>query len=256
MKTPSPKLQQEDVVIERRTLVIALDETGHEEFKDTGPLGKPPIFGLAGIAGLGPSLVHAERLWRAMKAISFGGKEQPIHASGKMMTREQLDAISEFFRRSRLGRFAYLMKKPPIQIPETNALHLLRPLLMQELIEFVGSLPVLPDDIVIVIEKSDRLLPKVIDVFQGLKLDVDGKPIPIKGLFSEKMPPQPLLEMCDHVCHRAQRQCKFHLGCDLLPEFVAVFPRDAPFARYKELQVASYSGGKTPRWTISFAEHD
>ena len=104
----------------------------------------------------------------------------------------------------------------------------------------------------IVIEKSDRLLPKAIDLFPGLKLDVDGKPIPIRGLFSEKMPPQPLLEMCDHVCHRAQRQYKFHLGCDLLPEFVAVFPRAAPFARYKGKLPDLYAPTRETTWHCGF----
>lgn len=245
------QLPQEDVTINKKTLVIAFDETGQEEFKSN-----PAIFAIGGIAGFGPSVARAEAHWRAMKALSFGGSEAPVHAS-VMMTKAQLDAISEFFRRSRLGRFVYLIKKPPIQIPETNALHLLRPLVLQELIEFVGNLPILPDEIVIVIEKSDRLLPKILEVVPGLSLDVDGKKIPIKGLFSPKKPPQPLLEICDHVCHRAQRQYKdLKPDGDLYPEFTAAFPRDASFARYRELEVASYSGGADPRWKISFADNE
>jgi hypothetical protein len=42
-KPPASKLREEDITIGRRTLVIALDETGQEEFKDKpGPLGKSP----------------------------------------------------------------------------------------------------------------------------------------------------------------------------------------------------------------------
>jgi hypothetical protein len=86
----------------------------------------------------------------------------------------------------------------------------LRLFLLEELAKFVGELTTLPDEIVIVIEKSDRLMPKIIDVLPGLKLEVDGKVIPIKGLFAPKE--QPMLQMCDHVCHRAQTPIQFQVG--------------------------------------------
>ena len=76
----------------------------------------------------------------------------------------------------------------------------------------------------------------------------------MKGLFTKKNPPHPLLEMCDQVCHRAQRQYGYQTENDLLPEFAAVFPKDARHARYREFEVSSYQWGNDPQRTLSFEE--
>ncbi|MEJ0075032.1 MAG: hypothetical protein WDO17_06245 [Alphaproteobacteria bacterium] len=180
-------LLEEDLLIGRRTLLVVLDETGQEDFKATpGKVGKPVVFGLAGVIGLGPSFVLAEKRWRAMKKTWWGGEDAPLHGSGAMLSREQLDAVSDFFRRSRLGRFAYLMKRPPLIVPGTNALNLMRTPLLRELMKFICSPPVLPDDIVLMFEHSERLAPKQVELLPGFTIEVDGKSITSRGCSPRK----------------------------------------------------------------------
>jgi len=51
-----------------------------------------------------------------MKARLFGGPDVSLHASGNMMSREQIDAVGTFFERSRLGRFVYIIEQPLVML--------------------------------------------------------------------------------------------------------------------------------------------
>ena len=66
-----------------------------------------------------------------------------------------------------------------------------------------------------------------------------------------------MLEIADQLTWRAQRQYKNQApGKELMPEFVAVFPKGAPYAIYRELRVGTMSGGDEPRWQLSFTDDD
>ena len=245
-----PKVINADVG--RRTLCLFMDETGHEQFKSD-----QRFFAIGGIAGFGPQIEHASRLWRQMKAKHFGGPDEPLHASGKMMTRPQIDAVTEFFKRSRLPRFVFIIKRPPVLPSNINALKLLHPLMAEELAHMIGDLPTLPSDVLICLEHSERLIPKIIEAMPGVSLLIDDTDVPVVGLFTHKQSSEPLLEMADQLTWRAQRQYKDHVaGKELMPEFVAVFPERAVYAIYRELRVGTMSGGEEPRWELSFAEDD
>jgi hypothetical protein len=246
------ELRHEDADYGRRTLSLFLDESGHEEFK-----ADQRTFAFGGIAGFSPQVEHALKLWRRMKGEHFGDADVPLHASGKMMTRPQIDAISQFFMRSRLPRFAFIIKRPPIFPPNVDALKLLRPILGEELMQMVGNLPTLPSDILICLEHSERLEPKIMATVPGLSLQVDEEEIPVAGLFTPKLPSNPMLEMADQITWRAQRQFReWASRRHLMPEFVSVFPEGASHAVYREMQVATLSGGEEPRWKLSFTEDD
>ena len=69
MGDPSAKslgLEEGNAVVGRRTLYVAIDETGNEDFKS-----KDAFFGIAGVMGIGPEMVRAERRWRKMKALRW-----------------------------------------------------------------------------------------------------------------------------------------------------------------------------------------
>ena len=73
------------------------------------------------------------------------------------------------------------------------------------------------------------------------------------GIFIHEGTSEPLLEMADHLTCRAQRQYKDQgPGKVLMPEFVAMFPRGAPYAIYRELRLGKMGGGEEPRWQLSF----
>ena len=241
-------VKEADADIGRRTLCVVFDETGNEDFKADGA-----FFAIGGVMGIGPELDRAERRWRAMKTQHFGGPDEPLHASGKMLSREQIDAISSFFERSRLGRFVYIIQQPPVMPPGSNAIDLLRHMLLEDLGRAICERPVLPDDVIIAMELSERVSPKVIRAFPSMSLEVEGAGIPVIGLLTPKIPPSPLLEMADQVAWRGQRQFKeYNPKGDIMPEFASVIPKGLPHARYREIRLASLSGGTNPKWELKF----
>jgi hypothetical protein len=77
------------------------------------------------------------------------------------------------------------------------------------------------------------------------------------GLFIHKGASEPLFEMAHHLTWHAQRQYKDQApGNGLMPEFVAMFPRGAPYAIYRELRIGKMSGGQEPHWQLSFTDDE
>lgn len=243
LKRALASLDKTATIIRNGTFAVFVDETGHEEFKADGRL-----FGFAGVAGYGAELVRSQRKWRAMKAAHFGGATEKLHASGPMMSREQLDAISQFFAETRIGRFAYVLEEPPIELPG-NALTMLRDFLGERLLDSLDTLTTTPTDIVICFEQSNRLLPKLLEAVPGIKVSIEDKDIPCTLLITPKDAGSEHLEMADQVAHRAQRQFREKSG-SVYPEFEAVFPASKPrHARYGAMRIASVQRGE---WEIVF----
>ena len=122
-----------------------------------------------------------------------------------MMTPAQVQAISEFFRVAQVPRFAFMIAAPPVN-PTKNALELIRPVLLDHFAKFLDRLPKLPDDVLIQFEQSERLLPKLIASAPNIEIEtLTGRSIPVSFLFTPKSERTPILEMADHVLHRAQR---------------------------------------------------
>jgi len=243
LKRALASLGRTETIIRNGAFAVFLDETGHEEFKGDGRL-----FGFAGVTGYGAELVRAQRKWRAMKAAHFGDAQEKLHASGTMMSQEQLDAISEFFAANRIGRFAFLLEEPPIELPG-NALTLLREFLGERLLDALDTLTTTPTDIVICFEQSDRMLPKLLEAVPGLTITIEGKNIPCTLLITPKDAGSEHLEMADQIAHRAQRQFR-EQGALIYPEFEAVFPATKPrHAKYGAMRIGSVRRGE---WEIMF----
>jgi hypothetical protein len=232
-----PTLLAEDVTIGRLTLLIAMDESGHEEFKGID------YFGFGGVAGFGPTLCRADRSWIRLRNRRFG-VDHPMHASGPKMSPEQVDAISDFFRTSRIPRFAFLLTAPPIDLGR-DGLGLLGPMLFQELLDFIERLPQLPEEIVLAFENSERLLPKLMAAVPSIEIEThDGRQIPVKLLVTPKSAGSPVMQMADHVIWRAQRARRHLSNAPIEPWFSDVFPRPpAAWSRYLELSVGSIRAG-------------
>ncbi len=236
----------------RRTLCLFMDETGHDEFKSG-----ERFFAIGGIAGFGPQVEHGARLWREMKAKHFAGADTPLHASGNTMSGPQIKAVGEFFARSKLPRFVFIIKRPPIFPSTVNALRLLHPLMVDELARMIGDLPTLPSNVLICLEHTELLTPKIIEAMPAISLEIHDAEVPVVGIFIHKGASEPLLEMADHLTWHAQRQYKDKVpGKGLMPEFVAMFPRGAPYAIHRELRIRKISGGQEPHWQLSFTDDE
>lgn len=250
-----PKLVKADAIIQRRSLCIITDEAGHETFKSEG------FFTIAGVIGFTPEILRAGLQWNRMKERHFGGADQPVHASGPMMSRVQIDAISHFFEKSHLARFAYIIKQPPVLLPELNAVNILRPMLLDDVVKVIGNMEILPEDIMFAMEYSERLAPIITEFFPFALLectDESGQEISIQiqKVLTPKKPPNPHLEMADHVAWRAQRQYKVHNpNGTLMDEFISVFPEGAKHAQYRENRIGQISRGDDPKLVLDFDEY-
>ena len=91
----------------------------------------------------------------------------------------------------------------------------------------------------------------------AISLEIQDTEVPVAGIFIHKGASEPLLEMADHLTCCAQRQYKDQApGKEPMPEFVAMFPRGAPYAIYRELRLGKMSGGDEPRWQLSFTDDE
>jgi len=245
-----PKLISANPDIGRRTLCLFMDETGHDEFKSG-----QRFFAIGGIAGFGRQVEHGARLWREMKAKHFGGADTPLNSSGQTMSGPQIKAVGEFFARSKLPRFVFIIKRPPIFPSSVNALRLLHPLMVDELARMIGDLPTLPSNVLICLEHTELLTPKIIEAMPAISLEIHDTEVPVVGIFIHKGASEPLLEMADHLTWHAQRQYKGQApGKDLM--LGAMFPRGAPYAIYRELRLGKMSGGDEPRWQLGFTDDE
>ena len=87
------------------TLVVALDDTGHEEFKDLNH----PVFGLGGCAFMVRDYQRLiERPWNFLCEKHFPQIERPIHASENLrkLNKEQLNGINYFLEIFQFFRIA------------------------------------------------------------------------------------------------------------------------------------------------------
>jgi len=228
--------------IVNRSYRIYVDETGLETWQGHS------LFGFAGVTGFGAEILRADRAWKRMKSEHFGGANVALHASRDVLTTEQQDAISTFFRAIHLRRFSYLCMAPPLNLPGVNALGAMRDFLMNEVMEHVSQLPKAPTDVAIVFETSERLSPKIIETFPGLSFTVeapgevaDGEERQIVVGFTDKALGISTLEMADQIAYRAQKEVRRALPItNPAPEFLAVFPNHrSPYAKLILMQVTA-----------------
>jgi hypothetical protein len=99
--------RREEIQVLPFSLMIVVDETGHEEFSDP----RHPVFGFGGCAMLSVLLDQEIRTpLRAMKAAHFGGADIPLHAASlRSPTAEQLGALSDFFQNGHFVRFGVVI---------------------------------------------------------------------------------------------------------------------------------------------------
>lgn len=221
-----------EISIRDRDYLIAIDETGNEDFRGSS------LFGFAGVAGFGSELRRASVQWGRMKTRHFGSEESPLHASGEKMKPSQVSAVGDFFQASPLKRFAYLLDSPGIQIGAYDAITYLIPYLREELMRHIADLPKVPERVAVGFELSDRVTPKLMDQLPGIELSIDDLPVEVFYFFTPKWEGSAVLEMADQVAHRAQRQHKeLRSSSGLLPEFMSVFPERSSKALYRMMEL-------------------
>lgn len=172
------------------TLLIFVDETGHEELQDPNF----PIFGFGGcmcLAGSYASIISEP--WKKIE--SFFPKESlPLHAADLKLdtiTDEQLEALNNFFKNHTFGRFANVVSNKTVikllSTPENVKLNLFE-LLARELYNRIADIAkwINFNRIIMIFEESERTKTEMAVCFSPFGFNINGKTIPIERLSASK----------------------------------------------------------------------
>jgi hypothetical protein len=194
------------------TLLVALDETGHEELADP----RYPIFGMGGCVipvRAYWNLIHHP--WLAMKQRHFGDLAAPLHAVdvARAGTPEQKAAIGSFFARMHFPRVASLLtERTRLELPVTRY-----DAVMSVLTEQIAQIARLVafDRLVILLESSERGTPLAEQFCRGMELTVteDGvtRSVPTGFYHTPKSVCMPALEVADFIMHAAGTATRMHI---------------------------------------------
>ncbi len=186
------------------TLVIALDDTGHEEFKDP----KYPVFGIGGCAFLVRDYQRLiERPWNDLCERFLPNKSRPIHAADLgRLSAEQENAFEYFFKKFEFFRLAITTSVKSSKEVENNFIELVGNFLWLNICEIGRWAPC--ERIFIIFEESKRIEMKVLRSLMGQKVKQNGREIKVEYGLIPKAASIPALEIADVIIHTAGVQTR------------------------------------------------
>jgi len=186
-----------------RTLVVVIDDTGHEEFSD--PNYK--VFGLGGCAFLVRDYQRLiEKPWNYMCETFFPEENRPLHATDIRFTSEQMGALKHFFEKFQFFRVATTASYKTINEVDRNFLDIVGASLLTCVCE-IGKHANF-DLLFILFEASDRIESKVLSSWSQKKVRSKGKEIEIELGIIPKSSCMPALEVADFIIHTAGAQTR------------------------------------------------
>ncbi len=191
------------LLVDPLCLMLFVDETGHEDLADPNY----PVFGLGGCAMVAGGVTKVIRQpWREMKARHFGGAETRLHAAGmRNVSQDQMDAVGEFFRNQRFGRFAVVMTRKTQFVTAVRPYQVMPGAIRIRWLEIAQQASVVPTEMAIIHEASKRGDKLVERYFGETEFHVDGRKLPVHHAFMPKSL-QEELEVADFIVHAAGRQ--------------------------------------------------
>lgn len=138
------------------SLLIFVDETGHEDFADPNT----PYFGLAGcVCAASDYWRDIDQPWIAVEQ-AFSEDMRPLHAADlrpNELRPEQLTAIDQFFAQGAFGRFATVAKASMTNESTVPLLQLLVQQTFQRILDLVKKSGQDYSQLIICVEHSERL---------------------------------------------------------------------------------------------------
>ncbi len=151
--------------------------------------------------------------------------ETPLHANAfaGSATREGIQTVADFFRTQPFARLGAILSFKTTFPADLTPLPAIARVLQQRIVDIARRSPF--DSLGIIFESSQRADPLITQAFQGLKLEADGRPIPVDCYFMPKSAHEPALEVADFVMHSVGRQARQNLAKRgvFVPDFKAVF---------------------------------
>ena len=190
------------------TLVVAIDDTGHEEFKDPNY----QVFGIGGCAFLVKDYQRLiEKPWNYMCHHFFPDMKRPIHAAdlGKLSS-EQLGAFKHFFEKFEFFRIAVTASIKSIKEVENGYIEVVGASLLQRICD-IGKWAVF-DRLFILFEESERIEMKVIQSLANKKIKQNSKEVEIELGLIPKAASLTAMEVADIIIHTAGNQTKSRMS--------------------------------------------
>lgn len=190
------------------TLVIAIDDTGHEEFKD-------PNYQVFGIGGCGFLVSDYQRLiekpWNYMCQHYFPDINRPMHAAElESPTKEQLDAFKHFFEKFEFFRLATTASIKSVKEIDNSFIEIVGASLLERICETGKWIEF--DRLFIIFEESDRIEMKVLQSLSGKKVKRNNSEIEIELGLLPKSASMPALEVADFIIHTAGAQTRSRIS--------------------------------------------
>jgi hypothetical protein len=191
-------------VLPETAFVVALDDTGHEEFKDD----KYPVFGIGGCAFLVKDYQRLiETPWEYMCQNFLSDVRRPIHACDlPKLTSEQLSAFKHFFEKFQFFRIAVTTSIKTENGIETDIIQTVGAALWGRIKE-IGKWAEF-ESLFILFEESERLGTKVLRALSGKKILQNSKEIELGLGLIPKAACVPALEVADLIIHTAGAQTR------------------------------------------------
>jgi hypothetical protein len=205
-------------------LMHFVDETGHEEFADDNY----PVFGMGGCAILAAAVdQNLRKPWCDMKALYFGGADVPLHACDlRDPTKEQLEALNQFFETQTFGRFAVTMTRKTELPDQVKPIQVMPGLLRRRWKELLPRFQPLPVEVVFIHEASDRGDEMLERYFGPSIVKINRKDVTVHHGIMPKG--DEALEVADFIVHTAGGQAKHGInpGHPARRDFESIFRKN------------------------------
>ena len=187
----------ESFEIESNDLIIAIDETGHEEFKDSNF----PLFGLSACLFLGKDYYNEiSKPWNNIKKMANLSENDILHASEVDINNKNLiNGIGDFFKNGSFGRIAIGCSKNTKFLINIKPVDLCVKVLFDNIRKACNIYQ--PNNIFILIESSNRLNKTYKRDFMSNNLIVNRKEIKTIIGTIDKSSAFPPIEIADFICH-------------------------------------------------------
>lgn len=209
------------LTLAEQTLVVFVDDTGHERLVEGHP-----VYGLGGCAAMAHDLERVIRHpWHELRRKVRGSPDLPLHAAalGHPPRREHIEAVAAFFRSQPFARIGAIISAKATRDDGISAIGTIAAVLKQRIVDIARWTPC--SEVNVIFEASGRADRLIEDAFSDFGLEEGGKRIPVECFFMPKAAGDPALEVADFVMHAVGRQARHRMeGKDgFVPDFRAVF---------------------------------
>lgn len=204
------------------TLVVALDDTGNENFGDE----RHPVFGLGGCAFM---VRDYQRLidtpWNFLCSKYFPKIIRPIHATDDLrdLTDEQLNAINHFFEKFEFFRIATTSSEVSESTIDEDFIQIVGASTLQRILDISKWTNF--DRLIILIEESERIEMKIVQSLSNKKIKKGNKEINIEIGLIPKSACMAAMEVADVIIHTAGGQTRSRIKGNkkFRPDFEKIF---------------------------------